>query len=534
MKSIYIKHSTILDILNISSGAYAPLKGFIRQKDYQSVLHDMRLNDGSIWPIPIVLPITKDEKENIGKTNSVKLVDLEGRKIALLKDIEIYPYDKNEFAQSVYGTNSLEHPGVKRLMEAGDYLIGGDVELVDWQLPFAEFYLSPKQTKEIFQQKGWKSIAAFQTRNVPHRGHEFLQLQTLSKVDGLLIHPVIGEKKIGDFKNEYIITAYQMLINHYLPKQRVVFSILPLAMRYAGPKEAVLHAIIRRNYGCTHFIVGRDHAGVGNFYHPFAAQEIFKQFNKNEIGIEILTYDEVVYYPNKKMHDFISAYPNEQKIKFSGTKIRDSITNNNNMPHYYMRQDIYQFLTRSKNTMVDQKYLNNRNNNAFVLWFTGLSQSGKTTIADKVYEYLNQLGLVVERLDGDVVRQSLTADLGFTKEDRDTNIQRVGFVAKLLQKNGVNVVASFISPYKAAREKLKKEIPNFIEIYVSTPLEICEQRDKKGLYEKARRGEIKNFTGISDPYEPPENPEIILKPHLNDLDTSVNQVITFLKKNSLL
>jgi sulfate adenylyltransferase len=543
LATLKLDKELVTDVINIADGAYSPLTGFLKQADFQAVLDKMRLASGIVWPIPIVLDITQKQYERLKDKNEVLLKDQTGKPTALLTQPEFYQYDKQEFAQKVYGTTDKKHPGVAAVCEMGPYLVGGEIQkLSNGRGLFSDFNYTPNQTREIFKQRGWETITAFQTRNVPHRGHEFLQMQALARTDGLFIQPVVGEKKLQDFKDEYIVGAYDILVQRYYPTQRVLLGILPLKMRYAGPREAVLHAIIRKNYGCTHFIIGRDHAGAKDYYAPYAAQKIFDEFAPDEIGVQILKFSEVVYYPQYKMHDFvqesIAADKNQNQnkaIHFSGTKIRDLVKKQQEPPSYLMRPEIYQLLTNSYNTMVDQQYKHTNNNKkGFVLWFTGLSQSGKTTIADKVYKLLKEQGIKVERLDGDVVRESLTKDLGFSKEDRDKNITRVGFVASLLSKNGVGVVASFISPYKERRKHLRKTVSNFIEVYVSTPLEVCEKRDKKGLYKQARAGKIKNFTGISDPYEEPQNPEILLSPHKDPLEMSVQKVMDYLQENKFI
>ncbi len=531
---IQIDPELIKEVENIANGTFSPLSGFLRKKDYVSVLENMHLQNGTVWPIPIVLDISKDQYKKIENNQVVFLVDQFNNPIAVLKEPEVFEFDKKKHAQKIFGTIDKKHPGVNEVYKMKKYLLGGDIFLINEKdKVFPEYNLTPKKTRELFKKRNWKNIAAFQTRNVPHRGHEFLQKKALEIVDGLFIQPVIGKKKIQDFKDEYIISAYNILIDKYHPKDKVVLGILPLKMRYAGPKEALLHAIIRKNFGCTHFIVGRDHAGVGNYYNPFAAQEIFKQFNKNEIGVEILKFNEVIYRPYAKKHDFVNETNKKDRIYFSGSKIRDMIKTKNKPPEYLLRPEVYNLLTNSYNTLVDKMYKNKNNNKkGFVLWFTGLSQSGKTTIADAVQQVLKEKGVTTERLDGDIVRESLTKDLGFTKKDRNENIRRVGFVAKMLSKNGVGVIASFISPYAEERENLREKINNYIEVFVNTPLEVCERRDTKGLYARARKGDIKNFTGISDPYEEPTNSDIELFPAEDELELSVEKVVSYLIENN--
>jgi len=377
---------------------------------------------------------------------------------------------------------------------------------------------------------------AFQTRNVPHRGHEFLQKYALESVDGLFVQPVIGEKKVKDFKDEYIVATYEILLDRYYPKNRVLLGILPLRMRYAGPREAVMHALIRKNFGCTHFIVGRDHAGVGSYYSPYAAQEIFDTFQKEEIGIEILKYPEVVYNSAKQKHMFIGEVPEKDQVSFSGSQLREYINGKKQPPTYLIRPEVYYLLANSANSLVDDMYKDQGKGKqkSFVLWFTGFSQAGKTTLGDTIHELLKEKGMRTERLDGDIVREYLGQDLGFSKEDRDENIKRVTCISKLLSRNGIGVVASFISPYRAQREELRKEVQNFIEVFCDCPLEVCESRDNKGLYKKARAGEITNFTGISDPYEEPEHPEIHVHTDQETVTESVAIITRYLEDRGFL
>jgi len=532
---IVLNEEQIKDVKNIARGVYAPLRGFLKKPDFQRVVSEMRLFDGTVWPIPIVLDIDKKQAEKVKNKEELLLVDSNQKQIAFLKDIEIYSYDKDFFSHNVFGTKDKNHPGVDEVYQMKDYLIGGEIELLDnSKEPFPEYNFTPVETKNIFKKNGWNTVVAFQTRNVPHCGHEFLQKQALKQVDGLFIQPVIGEKKLSDFKDEYILAGYEVLIDRYYPKDKTVLGILPLKMRYAGPREAIFHALIRKNFGCTHFIVGRDHAGVGDYYSPFAAQEIFNEFNKEELGIEILKYPEVVYCPIDKKHTFIDDRSHQEKISFSGTKLREFIKNKEQPASYLIRPEVYYLLANSCNSLVDDIYKTKNNQKGFVLWLTGLSQAGKTTLGDKVYEILKSKGVKVERLDGDIVRQYLSKDLGFSKEDRDENIKRVKCISKLLSKNRLGVIASFISPYRTERDGMRKETENFIEVFCNCPLKICEQRDQKGLYQKARQGEIQNFTGISDPYEVPNHPEIELRTDQCSVKECVNKIINYLEENKII
>ena len=533
-KFLTVDKEKVEEIKNIGRGVYSPLSGFLRKKDFESVVSNMRLKNGVLWPIPIVLDISDQDYQNLKNENALALYDKNKEIVALLENIEFYSNDKDFFAKNVYGTLDNNHPGVREIYKMGDFLVGGEIKLLnDKKQTFPKYNFSPRETREIFQKKGWKTVVAFQTRNVPHLGHEFLQKYALKGRDGLFIQPVIGEKKIEDFKDEFILTVYEVLIDRHYPKEKVVLGILPLKMRYAGPREAVFHALIRKNFGCTHFIVGRDHAGVGKYYPPFAAQTIFNQFKKTEVGIEILKYPEVIFCKSCKKHVFLNtcSHSENDKIYFSGTKLREKIKNGQKPPFNIIRPETYYLLSNSANPLVDHMYKRQKNQKGFTLWFTGLSQAGKTTIGNRVYQILKERGVIIERLDGDIVRQSLSKDLGFSKDDREENIKRVGSLAKLFNQKGVAVIASFISPYQKIRQELREKIPSFIEVFTNASLEVCEKRDIKGLYKKARKGEIPNFTGISDPYEAPENPEIELKTDAWSIQECTKKVIQYLEKH---
>lgn len=523
------------DAINIATGVYSPITGFLREDDFNRVVVEMRLSNGTVWSIPIVLDISEADYQRLQNQNKILLKDYNNQPFAILENIELYPFNKTIYSKLIFGTLDRKHPGVESTYQMGHYLIGGDIQLLNYKKEiFPDYNLTPEETRQYFNFRGWNAIVAFQTRNVPHCGHEFIQKHALQQVDGLFIQPVIGEKKADDFKDEQIISTYQILIDKYFPKNKVILGILPLKMRYAGPREAVFHALIRKNYGCSHFIVGRDHAGVGKFYQPFAAQEIFDQFKPGEIGVHILKYPEVVFDKLKQRHCFVHECEEQNRDNFSGTKLRAHIQEKTMPPLHMIRPEVYNHLTETDGSLIEkmQNDFNGTKHKGFILWLTGLSQSGKSTIADKVYDELIKKGIKSERLDGDIVREYLCKDLKFSKEDRYENVRRVGFVARLLSRNGVAVIASFISPYKQQREELRLGSENFIEIYVDTPLEICEKRDTKGVYAKARRGEIPNFTGISDPFETPEKPEIHLKTEMeNDLEKHTKQILEYLKDN---
>lgn len=345
--NIQINNNLLQDAINIANGAYAPLAGFLREKDFLSVVDNMRLADGRIWPIPVVLDINEDEYNRIKNEKNVNLMDESGGIIAVLDNIEIYKYDKEDYARKVFGTSDVNHPGVAEVMAKGNYLVGGDIIGVkDNEKIFSEHNFSPSETKEIFRSKGWKTIAAFQTRNVPHRSHEHLQKRALAEVDGLFIQPVIGKKKAGDFKDEVIIEGYKILLEKYYPEGGYFLGILPIKMNYAGPREAVMHALIRKNYGCTHMIIGRDHAGVGNYYERYAAHKIFDRFDENEMGVKILKYEDVSHC---KLCDKLTAsdeceHNENDRVFLSGTKIREMVKNGEYLPEELIRREISELL----------------------------------------------------------------------------------------------------------------------------------------------------------------------------------------------
>lgn len=336
---------------NIAYGVFSPLEGFLTRKDYVSVLNERRLTTGIPWTIPIVLDVSLDSQVKEG--NDAALVD-ENRPIAIMHIEDIYQYDREELAQKVFDTTDLGHPGVAKVYSMKEFLIGGKIDLIDeLQMPFAEYYLKPQATRLLFEEKEWQTIVAFQTRNIPHVGHEYLQKTALTFTDGLFINPVIGRKKPGDFKDELILKTYQALIDNYYPKDRVFMSILPMEMRYAGPREAIFHAIIRKNFGCTHFIVGRDHAGVGNFYPPYAAQEVFKEFP--DLGITPMFFKSFFYCKKclSVANEKTCPHSDQDHINFSGTEIREMLLRNEIPPEELVRPEVSKIILGWESPYVD-------------------------------------------------------------------------------------------------------------------------------------------------------------------------------------
>lgn len=340
LPKIEINESTAADVVNIAHGVYSPLEGFMVQEDYIHVLHDMRLSNDVPWTIPIVLDVDPEEIINVKESDDIALL-YNGKPIAIMKIEEIYGWNKNEYCERIFKTNSIAHPGVAKTIKKKELLIGGPIDLLnDIPEPFEKYRLWPIETRILFETKGWKTIAGFQTRNVPHLGHEYIQKAALTFVDGLFINPLVGWKKRGDFRDEVITRAYEVLIQHYFPKDSIVFSILRMEMCYAGPREAIFHAIVRKNFGCTHFIVGRDHAGVGNFYRPYEAWEIFKEFP--DLGITPLFIRESFYC--KKCGGFVNEkicpHSNKYRVRISGTKLRSFILRREKPPEYMVRPEV--------------------------------------------------------------------------------------------------------------------------------------------------------------------------------------------------
>jgi len=347
--SVILDEEHVKDVKNIARGVYSPLDGFLCKQDLNSVIEHMRLKNNVIWPIPIVLDVSKDKANGLKEGKKVSLTDKDSNPIAILELEEKFTFDKDKIAKKVFLTNDQTHPGVKSLHERGEVFLGGKIDLIDnTKEPFYNRNLDPKETRFLFNKKGWKRVVAFQTRNVPHLGHEYLQRCGLEIADGLFINPVIGRKKPGDFKDEIILKAYEILMENYYPKDKVVLSILPMQMRYAGPREAVFHAIVRKNFGCTHFIVGRDHAGVGNFYGHYDSQDIFNNIEK-ELGIEALRFENSFYC--KKCSSMATSktcnHEKSFKLSLSGTKLREVISTGQELEDNFMRPEVINFLKKS-------------------------------------------------------------------------------------------------------------------------------------------------------------------------------------------
>ena len=498
------------DLELLAIGAFSPLNRFMGTADYNAVLNEMRLADGTVWPIPITLNIEKEDLPEEG--DWITLRDVHNQIMAVMKLEEVFRFNWQEEAQKVYGTVDLKHPIVSEMAGWGDLCISGELKVLNVPVydDFMELRLTPAETRARLAEMGNANVVAFQTRNPMHRVHEELTKRASQEIGGsLLIHPVVGMTKPGDVDHYTRVRIYKALVENYYDKNTML-SLLPLAMRMGGPREAVWHAIIRRNYGVNHFIVGRDHAGPGNdstgqpFYGPYDAQELLKSV-ENEVGVKMVPFELMVYLSDEDRYELASQVPEGAKVAtISGTQVReDYLAKGIPLPEWFTRPETAQILLEAHPP---------RNKQGFCIWFTGLSGAGKSTIAKRLTNMLAEYGRNPTILDGDVVRTHLSKGLGFSKEDRDTNILRISFVAGEIVRHHGTVICAAISPYRQARREARKMVPedHFIEVFVDTPLEVCEGRDIKGLYAKARAGEIKGFTGIDDPYEAPIDAEVVV------------------------
>lgn len=525
----------ICDVEMICGGAFMPLKGFLNKEDYESVCKDMRLKDGSLWPMPITLDVSEKVAKNLKKGDKVQLRDQEGVVLAVLTVGDVWKPDKKKEAEQVFGKADTAHPSVDYLLnKAGEYYVGGELELKE--LPthydFVEHRYTPKELKEHFKKMGWTKVVAFQTRNPMHRAHVELTMRAAKQTQAnLLINPVVGMTKPGDVDHYTRVRVYQEVIKKY-PQSTAMIALLPLAMRMGGPREAVWHMLIRKNYGVTHFIVGRDHAGPGkdsegnDFYGPYDAQQLAKKYSK-EIGVEVIPFQMMVYVEELDTYMPVDDVPEDMNHKsISGTQLRARLAEGKPLPTWFTYPEVANELRRT---------FKPRHEKGLTVFFTGLSGAGKSTIANALMVKLMELGRrSVTLLDGDVVRKHLSSELGFSKEHRDLNVKRIGYVASEIAKHSGIAICAPIAPYDNVRKEVREMVTSngggFILIHVDTPLEECEKRDRKGLYAAARAGKIKQFTGVSDPYEEPNDAEITLDTTKYSPEELSNQILLYLEK----
>ena len=524
----------ICDLELLLNGGFSPLDGFMGKADYNSVLKNMRLDNGALWPMPITLDITEEFASKIKDVEKITLRDQEGFTLAILTVTDIWEPNKDEEAQMVYGTTDLKHPAVNYLKNKSNKMaVGGKLEGIS--LPHHYDYQknrhTPEELRSIFIQNGWDKIVAFQTRNPLHRAHVEMTMRASEDLNAnLLIHPVVGMTKPGDVDHYTRVRCYKHVMKKY-PENSAMMSLLPLAMRMGGPREALWHALIRKNYGCTHIVVGRDHAGPGNdkdgnpFYGPYDAQELLIKF-QDEIGIEMVPFKFMVYLPDEDRYESIESIEKGTEFKtISGTELRQLLDDGQGIPEWFSYKEVAQELEESRPPLTER---------GLTIFFTGLSGSGKSTLANGLLVKLLEDGSrPVTLLDGDIVRTHLSSELGFSKEHRSINVQRIGYVASEITKNGGIAICAPIAPYEADRRvnrELISPLGGFIEIHVSTSLEKCEERDVKGLYELARKGVIKEFTGISDPYEAPTDAEIVVNSSGTPPEELVDQIFIRIKK----
>jgi sulfate adenylyltransferase len=533
----------LADLELIAVGATSPLTGFVGKDDYEAILAHTRLASGVIWPFPFTLALGDDVEVRVG--GELALYDGAGRLWGVLTVSDVFTRDTERELDAVYGTRDPAHPGVAYTLGRPTRLAGGTVDVLPLpgDLPFATFRKTPRELRAELQQRGWQRVAGFQTRNPIHRAHEHLTKLALEVSDGIVIHPLVGETKSDDVPAAVRFAAYEVLIAKYYPPQRTILAAFPAAMRYGGPKEALFHALVRKNYGINQLIIGRDHAGVGTFYPPLAAQEIFEKFPKLDLGVTPLKFEPTFFC--RACGNLASGrtcpHDKAERIELSGTKVRETLASGGHLPVEFSRPEVAEVLrahyTKVSGIEVTTAPKAPTAHGGFILWFTGLSGAGKSTLANAVATELRSERRF-EILDGDEVRTHLSKGLGFSKEDRDTNIHRIGYVARTLAQHGVGVITAAISPYadtrKQVRELAEQRGVTFVEVFASSTLDALVARDVKGLYKKAIAGEVKHFTGVSDPYEAPEAPDVRVETDRETVEQSAAKIIGLLRARGLL
>lgn len=529
LTQVQLTPRALCDLELLATGGFSPLRRFMARRDYERVLGEMRLSDGTVFPLPVTLNFAPDAGVRLDQ--EIALTDDHNNLLALMRVEEIFECDRDEEARSVCGTTDPRHPLVAEMNTWGELCASGSLCVL--ALPhhhdFKSLRLTASEVRARLAGLGRPNVVAFQTRNPLHRAHEELTTRAARSVDGtLLLHPVVGLTRPGDIDHFTRVRSYRILAERYYDPQRTVLALLPLAMRMAGPREALWHAIIRRNYGANHLIVGRDHASPGfdsqgrPFYGATAAQELVARY-ESETGVRAVPFAEMIYLADEDRYEERERVPADARaVALSGTEVReDYLRHGQPLPPWFTRPEVAAILAGAHPPRCLQ---------GFCLWFTGLSGAGKSTTAEIVAIRLLEQGRRATLLDGDVVRTHLSKGLSFSKEDRDTNVRRIGFVASEIVRHGGAVLCAAVSPYLVTRNECRALVgaENFIEVFVDTPLEVCEARDTKGMYQQAREGRIKNFTGIDDPYEPPLSPEIRLETVARSAEMNADLVLDYL------
>ncbi len=535
LPAMRLSERSVCDLEMLATGAFSPLDRFMGQEDHQRVLDEMRLTSGHIFPIPVTLPVDPDPAVRYGQ--EIALRDTRNELLAVMTVEEIYEWDRDEVSQKAFGSLDLRHPLVSEMHRWGKLNVSGRIRMI--HLPkhydFQELRLTPAQTRARLEAYGYPNVVAFQTRNPLHRVHEELTKRAADEVGGtLLLHPVVGMTKPGDVDHYTRVRTYKALATRYYNPDRILLSLLPLAMRLAGPREALWHALIRRNYGANYLIVGRDHAGPGKdstgkpFYGPYDAQEMVQQYSA-ELGVGMVPFRALVYLPDEERYEEISHVgPDTRIADISGTQVReDYLHKGNKLPEWFTRPEVAEILADSYPP---------RHKQGVCIWFTGLSGSGKSTTAQVLTALLPEYGRQVTLLDGDAIRTQLSKGLSFSKEDRDTNVRRIGYVASEIVRHGGTVVCAAVSPYRATRNDVRNMVgqENYVEVFVDTPSEVCEQRNVKWLYAAARRGDLQGFTGVDDPYETPQHPEIVLDTVNRTAEENARRIVDYLLEHGFL
>mgnify|MGYP001793480812 FL=1 len=530
----------ICDLELLMNGGFNPLKGFLSQADYESVVDTMRLADGALWPMPITLDVSEDFAETIALGQDIALRDQEGVILATMTVTDKWVPNKAHEAEKVFGADDIAHPAVNYLHNtAGAVYLGGPITGIQQPVhyDFRARRDTPNELRAYFRKLGWRKVVAFQTRNPLHRAHQELTFRAAKEAQAnLLIHPIVGMTKPGDIDHFTRVRCYEAVLDQY-PSSTTTMSLLNLAMRMAGPREAVWHGLIRKNHGCTHFIVGRDHAGPGSnsagedFYGPYDAQDLFRA-HQEEMGIEMVGCKRMVEVQGRAQYepaDEIKDKDDVTILNISGTELRRRLAEGLEIPEWFSFPTVVEELRKTRPPRAKQ---------GFTVFFTGFSGSGKSTVANALMVKLMEMGgRPVTLLDGDIVRKNLSSELGFSKEHRDLNIRRIGYVASEITKNGGIAICAPIAPYATTRRAVREDIEQFgafIEVHVATSIEECERRDRKGLYKLARAGKSKEFTGISDPYDVPENPELRLETESIPVDNCAHQVVLKLESLGLI